>query len=283
VTFTVPLAPGSNRVRVRSADRDGSRESAGSEVELTSPRVPGQRGRLYVVAVGIGDGPAKDARALADLLRSRGGKLYDRVDVVPVFDRDATRAAVEDTVKDVAELSRPQDTLVVLLCGHGARLGDRVYVAPHDFRTGTDRPEDALRKRGVAVDDVAAAMGTAPALGRVLVVDAASSGDVFGGAPDDRSEFTLRGVVERWGRSYGVHALVAVGATDRAVERPDPVRGLLARSLLDAAAGDAMDVTDWFRAAAERATAPTPGSSGARPDVQAGTRSKGVPLLSPGK
>ena len=41
VTFTVPLAPGSNRIRVRSADRDGSRESAGSEVELALPAHPG--------------------------------------------------------------------------------------------------------------------------------------------------------------------------------------------------------------------------------------------------
>ena len=217
---------------------------------------------MYVVAVGIGDYaekglnlnyPAKDARALAELLRARGGKLYDRVDVVPVLDRDATRATIEDTVKDVAELTRPQDTLVVLLCGHGALVGDRVYFAPHDLRTGTDRPEDALRKRGVAVDDIAAAMGTAPALSRVLVVDAASSGEVFGGALKGRSEFGLRGAVERWGRSHGVHALAAVAATNRAVERPELGRGLLAQSLLDAAGGDAVDVTDWFRSAAERA------------------------------
>ena len=83
VTFTVPLAPGPNKIRVRSADRDGSWESAASEVELTHPRVPGQRGRMYVVAVGVGDYaekglnlnyPAKDARALAELLRTRGGE-----------------------------------------------------------------------------------------------------------------------------------------------------------------------------------------------------------------
>ena len=292
MTFTVPLAPGPNRIRVRAADRDGSWESAAAEVELTHPRTPGQQGRMYVVAVGIGDYaekglnlnyPAKDARALAELLRTRGGKLYDRVDVVPVFDRDATRATIEDTVRDVAELTRPQDTLVVLLCGHGASLGDRLYFAPHDLRIGTDRPEDALRKRGVAVDDIAAAMGTAPALNRVLVVDAASSGEVFGGALKGRSEFGLRGAVERWGRSHGVHALAAVAATNRAVERPELGRGLLAHSLLDAAGGDAVDVTDWFQSAAERATSSVLKLTGTRQDVQAGTRSKGFPLLASDK
>jgi hypothetical protein len=291
ITFTVSLAPGSNRIRVRSADRDGSRESASSEVELALPRVPGQRGRLYVVAVGISDyaenglslnHPAKDARALAELLRTRGTKVFDRVDVVPVFDRDATRAAIEDTVKDVAELTRPQDTFVVVFCGHGARVGDRAYLAPHDFRTGTDRPEDAIRNRAVAIDDIAAAMGTAPALGRVLVVDAASGSDVFSGAPDERSEFGLRGAVERWGRSHGVQALVTVAATGRAVERPELGRGVLTRSLLDAAGG-AVTVTDWFQSAAERATASVTKLSGNRQDVLAGTRSKGLPLLAPDK
>jgi WD40 repeat protein len=290
LTFTVPLAPGSNRIRVRAASGDGSRESVASEVELSHPRVPGQKGRMYVVAIGISDYaekglklnfPTKDAQALAEFLRGRGGKRYDRVDVVPVFDRDATRATIEDTVKDVAELTRPQDTLVVLLCGHGASVGHRVYFAPHEFRTGTDRPEDALRMRGVALDDIAAAMGTAPALNRVLVVDAASSGEAFSGALKGRTEFGLRGAVERWGRSHGVHALVAVAATNRAVERTELGRGLLARSLLDTA--DAGDTTEWFHTAAERATASMLKLTGTRQDVQTGTRSRGIPLLAADK
>jgi WD40 repeat protein len=292
VTFTVPLAPGPNKIRVRATDRDGSWESDASEVELAHPRLPGQRGRLYVVAVGVSEYaekglnlnyPAKDARALAELLRARGAPLYDRIDVVPVLDRDATRATIEDTVKDVAELTRPQDMLVVLLCGHGALVRDRLYFAPHDLRPGTDRPEDALRKRGVAVDDVAAVMGTAPALSRVLVVDAASSGEAFGGALAERSEFGLRVAVERWGRYHGVHALAAVAATNRAVERPELGRGLLAHSLLDAPGGDAVDVTDWFRSAADRATSVMLKLTGSRQDVQAGTRSKGFPFLAPDK
>lgn len=287
VTFTVPLLPGPNNIRARAASRDGSRESAGSEVEVAHPRLPGQRGRLYVVAVGIGDYPekglnlnyaAKDARALADLLRARSGKLYDRVDVVPVFDRDATRTTIEDTVKDVAELTRPEDTLAVILCGHGALLGDRAYFAPYDLRIGADRPEDAIQKRGVAIEDVAAAMGTAAALNRALVVDAASSGEVFGAALKGRSEFGLRGTVERWGRNHGVHAVIAVAATDRAVERSELGRGVLVHSLL-AAAGDAVDVTTWFQSAAERAIAVMLKHTGTRQDVQASARSKGFPLL----
>jgi WD40 repeat protein len=224
VTFTVPLTPGLNRIGVRAADKDGYRFSATSEVELSRPILPGQKGRLYVVAVGVGDG-AKDAKAVGELLRSRGGRVFDRVDVVPVFDKEATRATVEDTVKDVAELTRPEDTLVVLLCGYNT-----------------------------AVDDIAAAVGTAAALDRVLVVDGVAKGN---------SPFGLRGAVERWGRENGTHVLAGDGSA-----RPS-----LARLLVESAGDDAADVTDWLWSAAR--TKPS--------GVHAGLRAKGFPLLGAGK
>lgn len=261
VTFTVPLAPGANRVGVRAATADCSRESPAAELEVAGATAPGQRGRMYVVAVGVGDA-AKDAKAIAELLRDRGGKLFDRVDVIPVADKEATRATIEDTIKDVAELSRPQDTVAVLLFGRGDVAGEKVYFAPHGVSTA-----DALPKGGVPVDDIAAALGAARALNRVLVADAAA----FGQEPKGRTGFDLRGTVERWGRAFGVHSLVAVGSA-----KPTLAKGLTET------AGEATDVTDWLRAGADRAAQPA-GKDSARPDVSAATKTKGFPLLSPGK
>ena len=229
VSFTVSLAPGPNKIRVRAASADGSWESR-ADLEVTHPRTPEHKSRMYVLAVGVGDYaekglklsyPAKDARAVAELLRTRGGKLHDRIDVIPLLDAEAKRTAIEDAVRDVAELTRPQDTLVVILCGHGAFLGDRLYFAPHDLRIGSDRPDAALRTRGLPVDELAGAMATARALKRVLIVDTASSGSAFGEAEKDRSEIGLRGAVERLSRSQGVHVLVATGYTNKAVEFPE--------------------------------------------------------------
>jgi WD40 repeat protein len=279
VTFTVPLVPGPNRIGVRAADRDGSRESAATEIELTHPRVPGRRGRLYVVAVGVGDdagtdakraSPRKDAEALAKRLEDRGGRLFERVDVVPVYDRAATRATIEDTVRDVAELSRPHDTIAVVIFGRGGFVGDKLYLAPHDLRAGAD-----LRQHGLAFDDIAAALGTARALNRVLVVDAAAMGEGSGDAPAARSEFRLQGIVERSGRAHGLHVLAAVGKTDR----PPSDHGILARALLDAAGQDAQDVSDWLRSAADRAAQTRPKRDQERLDLWFATRTKGFPLI----
>ncbi len=254
-----------------------------------------QKGRMYAVAVGVSAHaekglnlahPAKDATALADLLQTRGTKLYDRVDVVRLLDRDATKSAIEDAVKDVAELTRPQDALVVLLCGHGAIVGDRLYFAPHDFRFGKDLPHDALRARGVPVDDLAAAMGTAPALRRVLVVDTSASGPAFDGALKARSEFALRGAVERWARAHGVHTLAAAPDNIRAGEDPTTGRGLITDALLTATDefdGAALDVTNWFDSAARRTASVATKRPGTSRDVQTSSQAKGFPILAPEK
>ena len=75
----------------------------------------------------------------------------------------------------------------------------------------------------------------------------------------------------------------AVAASDRAGERPELGRGLLAHSLLAAASGGPVDVTGWFHRAAERASSLIQKLTGARQDTQAGTRSKGFPLLASDK
>jgi uncharacterized caspase-like protein len=289
---------------VKAASADGSWEATSADVELTGPRSPEQRTRMYVVAVGVSSYaekglnlgyPAEDARALGELLRLRRGKFYDRVDVVPLLDRDATKSIIEDTVRDVAELTRPQDTLVVLLCGHGALLGDKLYFAPHDLRVGNDRPEDALRVGGLAAEDVATAMGTAAALRRVLVVDAGASGVAFGGALKGRSEFGLRGAVERLSRSQSIYTVAAAAATGRAVEHAELGHGALSYALLAGAKGveggplkgqsvgptdgGAVDVTDWLNFAAEHAGPLAGQLAGAPQDVHASSPAKGFPIL----
>jgi uncharacterized caspase-like protein len=261
---------------------------------------------MYVLAVGVGDYaekglklsyPAKDAQAVGDLLRTHGGNLHDRVDVIPLLDAEAKRTAIEDAVRDVAELTRPQDTLVVILCGHGAFLGDRLYFAPHDLRVGSDRPVEALRARGLPVEGLAEAMATARALKRVLIVDTAASGSVLGGAEKDRSEIRLRGAVERLTRAHGVHALVATGYTNKAGELPDLGRGALSYTLLAANGIDRgplkdrpmesttgeVDVMDWFHFAAGQAGPLLERFTGDPQGVQSSTQAKAFPILVLGK
>jgi WD40 repeat protein len=301
VRFTVSLAPGLNKIRVKAACKDGSWESK-ADWEVTHLRKPEHKSRMFVVAIGIDHyaeqglqlmHPTQDARALAEMLRTRGDKHHDRIDIIPILDAQATRTGIEDAIRDVAELTQPQDTLVVILCGHGAFISDRLYFAPHDLRIDSDQPIKALRTRGLPVDELAGAIATGRALNRVLIMDAASSGAAFGNEEKRTSGNDLRGAVERLSRSQGVHLLVAAGYTKNAVEFPDLGHGILSYALLAAngidrgplkgqrmgsASGEA-DVTDWFDFTTAQAGPLFEKLTGSPQGVQGSSRTKSFTLL----
>ena len=301
-SFTVALAPGSNIIRAKAAGVDRTWETATTDFELVLPRAPEHRTRMYVVAVGISSYaekglelgfPAQDVQTLAALLKRHSGKLYDRVDVIPVLDRDATRAIIVDTVRDVAELTRPQDTLVVLLSGQGALLGDQIYFAPQDLKVDNDHLGEALRARGVPVNDLAEALRGARALKRVLIMDTAASGARFSGALKGHAEFALQSAVERLARSNGIYPLAAFAPTARTGECKELGHGILSAALLAAVKEPgsgprdgkpleptgAIDVADWFQSATEQAVALAKKCTGESLDVSYSIPAKGFPIV----
>jgi hypothetical protein len=306
----VNLAAGANQLRVTAASDDGSWEAIPVELELNCTHRAERKGRLFVVAVGIGDyaepdlkttQPATDAEALAALLQRRSAALYDRVDVVPVLGKDATRARIQETMRDVAGLSQPQDTVMLLVCGRGTMLGDHLYFAPPDLRfsaaSGFDQltagRDNDFRQQGLDADELAGLLGTARGLNRVLVLDAADVATARTGDKTKVSGFALRAAVERWSRAQGVYAIAACSNPISAAKGAS-TPGLLAGLLLDAAgngnggsltastgrdANNAIGVMDWFNAATDRAGAVIQ-RLGLDPQVlQASSRPKGFPLL----
>jgi hypothetical protein len=267
-SFKLPLARGVNQIRVTAATKDGSWEAMPVEMELRSSRPFDRKSRLFVVAVGIDDyaeaglkssRSANDAKMLADLFQRQSVALFDRVDVIPLLGKDATRARIKETLLDVGNLSQPQDTVMLLLCGSGTMLGDHLYFAPQDLRFGKASREDDLRAQGLDGDELAAMLGTAGAQNRILILDTSDISP--SGAGKKSSDFTLRAAVERWSRAQGVYA---IAACESAPARPTgkTSHGLLAGLLLDSAAGDSVSATadaigaigvmDWFDAAVQR-------------------------------
>jgi hypothetical protein len=304
--FKLNLAPGANRLRVTAASDDGSWEAIPVETELTSTRHAERKGRLFVLAVGVGDyaetklttkQAGGDARALADLLQRRSASLYDRVDVIPLLGKDATRTRIKETLVDVASLSLPQDTVMLILCGRGTMLGDHLYLAPQDLRLGRAGWENDFRAQGLDGDELAAMLGAARALNRVLVFDASDASLTRTDEKQKPVDFGLRAAVERWSRSQGVCAFAACAPVS-----PQPAgelsRGLLTGLLLDAvgpggvpawpasAPGDAsgaMDVMAWFNAATERAGGLLERAGLDSQVLQASTKPRSFPLLAVAK
>jgi hypothetical protein len=300
-SFPVSLGAGNNQLRVTAATDDGSWEAIPAELELNCTHRPERKGRLFVIAVGVGEymepslNSPQDvvgARSLSALLQTRGAALYDRVDVIPLLAKDATPVRIEETMADIASLSQPHDTVALLWCGRGAMLDQKLHLAPHDLRASSRGQESDFRAHGMSGDELAALLGNVRALNRILIVDASDTRPARAG--EKPADFALRAAVERWTRSQGIY-VIATCAAPSAQSGRELSPGFLARLLLDSAeASGGMRVTslstgasrgslgtmEWFNLAAERAG---PALEQLGLDVgalQHSTRSKDFPLLS---
>lgn len=240
--FEVALIEGENRFEVQAASADGSWE-AEPAVRVLRYESRLQPPVLRMVAVGISRyaEPAyrlrfarEDAETLAELFRRRGGTLYQKVEVTPLLDSEATGKRIRQTMEHISQQANPQDTLILFLAGHGAMVGQRYYFIPYDFHNRPDkRVEEDIRQQGLPVDVLGDFLAMGPALKRMLILDTCASGgavDLFQIA--SRNPFALRGEIERLSRSQGVYVIAASAASEDAKEAEDLGHGVLTYALL---------------------------------------------------
>lgn len=76
---------------------------------------------------------ASDAQRVVDAFRSQEGKLYGRVTIQTLLDKNATTQALREALREIAQKAQPEDVTVVFFSGHGVvdpKLG--FYLATYD-------------------------------------------------------------------------------------------------------------------------------------------------------
>ncbi|MEQ8791510.1 MAG: caspase family protein [Pirellulaceae bacterium] len=275
--FVVPLVEGWNELLVYSASRDGSWESEPAQVKINHT-APVRAPSVFVLAVGITDYTedtmdlryaAADAKAAAKLFRTRAPALYgeNNVHVVELLDNNATRKGINSALKSLAKYSRPQDTMVLVLAGHGTMLGPQYYFIPHEFRNTDARLDEDIRSQGIPADELNEAIAAVPALKRVVIYDTCQSGGVLPVGRTSRNPFAFRGALERMSRATGSFTIAAASASAEAHEVEQLGHGVLTYALL-AGLGEidkgplkgqriksenqAVEVRDWFNFAQDK-------------------------------
>lgn len=307
-TFEVPLIPGENTIEARAASGDGSWESEPARRALRyTPARPVAEPRLFVLAVGISayaqtnlrlQYADDDARDLAALFRRRAAALYgDRVAIVELLDAAATGRAIRAAIDRLASESRPQDTLIVFLSGHGALVGQRYYFIPADFESAPGvAVDESVRRGGVPIDTLAESLTRGEALRRMLIVDSCASGgavELFQVAT--RSPFAFQGEIERLARNQGVFILSASAASEVAREFDELGHGVLSYSLLaglrdvdrgpleglsvQPSSGRVADVLEWFSFAAGQVPRLTQQLCGQEQNVHTSGKGASFPVL----
>ncbi len=223
-----------------------------------------------------------------------GGEQFTRA----AFSSDyqATKGGIQQALKQVGAQTRPQDTLLLFLAGHGTMIGQRYYFIPQEFRKQAERLEDDVRQQGLPADEFSDYLGAAAALKRILILDTCASGGALEVALKARAGFELRGAIERLSRSQGIFTIAASAASEQAQEVKELGHGVLSYALLaglgavrggplvdkhaqPSGADQVVDVMDWFSFASGQVPRLTESYFGVSQEVRTSTQGASFPLL----
>ena len=212
-----------------AAPNVGGHESAAAAVMTAA------RPALHMLVVGINKyedsgwnlGYARqDATALAEFFqRPQGRNLFANVRATRLLDHDATKAAIQEALDQLADQGTPDDVAVVYLAGHGVRVGQQFYFLASEMRTADDL-EAAYRTYGIPATALSDALRRMQATNRVLILDACNAGEAL-----PILAKTVQ-AMQRFGQTTATYLIAASTSRQFAVEAPALGHGVLAYAVL---------------------------------------------------
>ena len=242
VRLSLPLAFPAGRTSTTIVVRAENRRRVLSRPVTVHLRHAPPRRELYFLAIGVGDydrdsmdlgSPAKDVNDLTELLVRQDGRMYDKVHVKALTDRDVSLGAVRRLRDDFLLRAKPEDTIVVFAAGHGVRTATNEYY----FLTSGSQADDPYD--GIAGKDLEDLVSweRLHARKRVLLLDTCHSGasvgtrgatPLFGPGDQARLDESVR---------EGIYVIAA--SADDEFAREQEGNGIFTRALLDGLSGSA--------------------------------------------
>jgi WD40 repeat protein len=260
LSFAIKALPGPNELRAVASSQDAIR----SYSNVVSVRASGSNGServMYVVSIGVDDyGAGKatisrggkdalldagakarfgdlafavaDARAFADAYGGAVPAEFARTETVRIFDRDATKQRILDTLAEVARKADDNDAIVVFFAGHGIALPHqlgRVKTEAYYFVPASYGSLGELERTGVSSDDLMRALGQATAQDVVLLLDTCQSG-----ASNEAFANGVVGALGALGEDSGIQMMASATSSQAAQELRRLKHGVFTYALLEA-------------------------------------------------
>lgn len=231
----LPLA-GQHKLEVFARTDDSTSQPVTIFLSRLADDTTAVKGDLNVLAIGVSNYKnaewnlgfaASDAAGVADAFRQQSGSLYGNVNVEVLMNEQATRTAVTAALRKLAlKANKPQDTVFVLLAGHGVRdpLND-YFFATHEI----DR--EAIDDTAVAWTDLVRIL-TKMQCRVILALDTCHSGDLAGGWRFDPA--LGREISDLTDVEGGVVVLTSSKGSEFSLERSDWQHGAFSLALIEA-------------------------------------------------
>jgi WD40 repeat protein len=233
---------GGNNVFSASAN---NKDKIGSDIqsaEIFSEQIS-KSSRCYVLAVGINQyknprlalNYAKpDAESFGKIMDEKG-KLFKQVEIISLYDTDASRANILRALDDLSEKVTQEDVFIFYYAGHGSMVENQFYFIPTESLRLYDHA--SLQRDALEASVLQEKFKNIKALKQLIVMDACQSGGSVEllanrGAAEEKA-------IEQLARSAGIHVMASTGSEQFATEFSELGHGLFTYLLLKALQGDA--------------------------------------------
>jgi WD40 repeat protein len=266
IETSVPVVAGENRLTAYAFNRDNVK-SSDAGLNVTGAESLRRPATAYILAVGLNayQNPqynlkfaAADARAFGDELRLSQSRLraFEKVEVVQLFDRDATKANIMLGLKRLAGIqtgalpagaapvleklkpAQPEDMVVIYYAGHGTAQQQRFYLIPHDLGYAGKRDDlDAAGVRTILAHSISdreleEVMEHIDVGQFLLVLDACNSGQALEAEEKRRGPMNSKGIAQL-AYEKGIFILTAAQSYQAAQEEARLGHGYLTYALVE--------------------------------------------------
>ncbi len=177
----------------------------------------------------------EDAEAFVDSLKKKTRTLFKKTEIHVLYDEQATRQAVLDTLEMLSKKIAPHDVFVFYYAGHGSMIDDKFYFITQECTRLFDLVN--LEKNAISGLEMQGKFTSIKALKQIIIMDACQSGGsvellAMRGSQEEKA-------IAQLSRSAGIHVLASAGGEQNAKEIAQLGHGLFTYVLLKAMSGAA--------------------------------------------
>lgn len=247
-TYEVEMVNETNEfaVKVLNLQKVESRQDV-VEVEYTGQIMATTN--LHVLAVGINqyqnaaynlNYAQPDAVSFTSKVRGIGNTIFKSINVIEVFDTDATKENIEKGFKTIVSKAKAEDVFLFYYAGHGTldeENNDEYYLVPTNV-TKLYGDHQQLVAKGISATELKGYLTQVKAQKQIILMDACHSGGALK-SMNVRAAATDEKAIVQLARSSGVVMIAASGTKQFATEFEQLKHGVFTYALLEALDGNA--------------------------------------------
>ena len=245
----ITVTAGPNQMTAYAFNKDNVK-SKDAQLSIVGADSLKRAGTVYIIAVGVNEYTnaqynlkyaVADAQSFGEEVRTRVSQVahFDRVEVVPLINENATKANILSALKRLAgaaeqptlkagpldrlKRAEPEDTVIIYFAGHGTAQAQRFYLIPNDLGYTGERTklnEQGLKtilEHSISDLELEQAVEGMDAGHLLLIIDACNSGQALEAEEKRRGPMNSKGLAQL-AYEKGMYILTAAQSYQAALE-----------------------------------------------------------------